>query len=145
MSRDELSEQQAADLLRRAAHLQARADNDHGPGLTLDEVKRAAHAAGIDPVYVEQAALGAGDDLPPSEPFLGMQTGSRRTRVVPGRVSDAEWGKMVAALRRHLGGTGTQGSMSRITFCWSPRVTTPGSPPPPTGAGIPSARRASWR
>lgn len=114
MSRDELSEQQAADLLRRAAHLQARADNDHGPGLTLDEVKRAAHAAGIDPVFVEQAALGAGDDLPPSEPFLGMQTGSRRTRVVPGRVSDAEWGKMVAALRRQLGGTGTQESIGEV-------------------------------
>lgn len=106
MPQNELSERQAADLLRRAAQLQARADETRGPGLTMDEVKRAAQAAGIDPTYVEQAALGAGDDLPPSEPFLGMQTGSRRTRIVPGRVSDAEWGKMVATLRRQLGGTG---------------------------------------
>ncbi|MEM1056187.1 MAG: hypothetical protein AAGI52_11720 [Bacteroidota bacterium] len=106
MSHSDLSERQAADLLRRAAQLQARADESHGPGLTMDEVKRAAQAAGIDPTYVEQAALGAGDDLPPSDPFLGMQTGSRQTRIVAGEVSDAEWGKMVATLRRQLGGTG---------------------------------------
>ena len=100
------SERQAAELLRRAALLQAKNDDARGPGLSLDEVKRAAGAAGIDAQYVEQAALGAGDDIAPSAPFLGIQTGARRTRVVPGRVSDAEWGKMVATLRRQLGGTG---------------------------------------
>ena len=100
------SERDAADLLRRAALLQARRDHTGGPGLSLEEIKHAAQAAGIDPKLVEQAALGAGNDAPPSEPFLGIQTGARRTRIVPGSVSDAEWGKMVAALRRGLGGTG---------------------------------------
>lgn len=102
---DHYSERKAADLLRRAALLQATAD-DRGTGLSLDEVKRAAEAAGIDGQYVEQAALGAGDDTPISAPFLGIQTGARRTRIVRGRVSDGEWGKMVATLRRQLGGTG---------------------------------------
>ncbi|OZC04353.1 hypothetical protein [Rubricoccus marinus] len=104
---DHYSERQAADLLRRASLLQATSDDARGPGLSLDEVKRAAEAAGIDSQYVEQAALGAGDDLPTSAPFLGIQTGAQRTRIVPGRVSDAEWAKMVATLRRQLGGTGT--------------------------------------
>ncbi|MEL6614759.1 MAG: hypothetical protein AAFQ43_03425 [Bacteroidota bacterium] len=110
---DSYSERQAADLLRRAALLQATAD-DTGTGLSLDEVKRAAEAAGIEGRYVEQAALGAGDDTPISAPFLGIQTGARRTRIVPGRVSDGEWGKMVATLRRQLGGTGTVETIGEV-------------------------------
>ena len=112
---DPYSEREAADLLRRAALLQSRdADHARGPGLTLGEVQRAAEAAGIEARYVEQAALGAGDDLPTSAPFLGIQTGARRTRVVPGRVSDAEWGKMIATLRRQLGGTGRVESIGGV-------------------------------
>ena len=103
---EHFSERDAADLLRRAALLQARRDHTGGPGLSLDEIKHAAEVAGIDADLVEQAALGAGDEAPPSEPFLGIQTSARRTRIVPGTVSDAEWGKMVATLRRQLGGTG---------------------------------------
>ena len=111
---DSYSERQAADLLRRAALLQARGDDARGSGLSLDEVKQAAGAAGIDARYVEQAALGAGDDVPTSAPFLGIQTGARRTRIVPGRVSEAEWGKMIATLRRQLGGTGTVESIGEV-------------------------------
>ncbi len=106
MPDDGLSETQAANVLRRAALLHARHEHARGTRLSLDEVKRAAEAAGIDGQFVEQAALGAGDDVPTSAPFLGIQTGARHTRIVPGRVSDGEWGKMVATLRRQIGGTG---------------------------------------
>ena len=111
---DHYSERQAADILRRAALLQSRGEDASGPGLSIAEVKRAAEAAGIDGQYVEQAALGAGEDLPESEPFLGIQTGARRTRVVAGRVSDEEWGRMVAVLRRQLGGTGRVESIGGV-------------------------------
>ncbi|MEM6325800.1 MAG: hypothetical protein AAF791_01645 [Bacteroidota bacterium] len=103
----EYSEAQAADLLRRAARLQADRDDRRPTGLTLDEVKRAAEAAGIDAAFVDQAALGAHADTPPTPFIAGVQTSARRVRVVPGRVSDAEWGQMVAMLRRDLGGKGT--------------------------------------
>lgn len=103
---EDLSQSHAEDVLRRAALLQARSESDTGAGLSMAEVKRAAAAAGIDARYVEQAFLGAGDDLPPSEPFLGIETGVQRVRVVPGPVSELEWGRMVMALRREFGSDG---------------------------------------
>ena len=103
---DHFSERDAADLLRRAALLQAQHEHLSGSGLSLDEVKHAAEAAGIHPAFVEQAALGAGGEEPEVGRAFGIQTGARRTRIVPGHVSDNEWGKMVATLRRQLGGSG---------------------------------------
>ena len=110
---DPFSERDAADLLRRAALLQAQAA-DRDTGLSLDEVKRAAEAAGIDPRFVEQAALGAGHEMPAPGRAFGLQTGAQRTRVVAGHVSDDEWGQMVSTLRRQLGGTGAVETIGRI-------------------------------
>ena len=91
---------------------------------------------------MEQAALGAGDARPPSAPFLGMQTGAQQTRVVPGRVSDAEWGKMVAVLRRQLGGTGEVESIGDVR-AWRRHpyeVTVE-----PEGGGTRLTATANWR
>ena len=103
---ENLSDTQAADVLRRAALLQAQSDHARGVGLSLDEVKRAAEAAGIEGRFVEQAYLGAGEPLAPDERFMGIETGVRRSRVVPGHVSEHEWGQMVLALRREFGQDG---------------------------------------
>lgn len=111
---DHLSDAQAADVLRRAALLQARSDHAGGPRLSLDDLKHAAEAAGIEGRFVEQAYLGAGEDLTPDPPFLGIETGVRRVRVVPGRVSEAEWGRIVLALRREIGEGGTAETIGDI-------------------------------
>lgn len=103
---NEFSPSDAQDVLRRAALLQAQGEHDPGVGLSLDEVKRAARAAGIDARYVEQAVLGGGEHVAPSPPFLGVETGVQRVRVVPGQVSEHEWGRMVMALRREFGADG---------------------------------------
>lgn len=104
---DHLTDAQAADVLRRAALLQARSDHARGPRLSLDDLKQAAEAAGIEARYVEQAYLGAGDDLAPEAPFLGIETGVRRVRMLSAEVSEEEWGRIVLALRREFGNGGT--------------------------------------
>lgn len=104
-----LPDDHAADVLRRAALLQARAEHEGSPRLSLDELKTAAAAAGIAPEFVEQAYLGAGEArvAAPSERFLGIPTGVQRVRVLPGAISDAEWGRIVLALRDEIGEGGT--------------------------------------
>jgi hypothetical protein len=111
---DDLSDAQASDVLRRAALLQARSDHARGQGLSLDDLKVAAAAAGIEPEFVEQAYLGAGEEEAPSKPFLGVETGVRRVRVVPGHVSDDEWGRIVLALRREIGDHDTSETIGTV-------------------------------
>ncbi|MEL6614760.1 MAG: hypothetical protein AAFQ43_03430 [Bacteroidota bacterium] len=111
---DHLSDSHAADVLRRAALLQARSDHASGARLSLDDLKQAAEAAGIEPRYVEQAYFGAGDDLTPDPPFLGIETGIRRVRVVPGRISEAEWGRIVFAFRREIGDGGNTETIGEV-------------------------------
>ena len=111
---DDLTGPHAADVLRRAAILQARSETSPGAGLSLDELKRAAEAAGIEGRYVEQAYLGAGEDRAPSAPFLGIETGVQRVRMVPGLVSEQEWGRMVLALRREFGVDGVAESIGGV-------------------------------
>ncbi|MEM9664758.1 MAG: hypothetical protein AAF970_07490 [Bacteroidota bacterium] len=101
------TESESADLLGRAARLQA-ADQQRGPDetLSLAELKQAAQAAGIDPLYVEQAVHAPPADAPAFPRKFGMSTGIRRTRLVPGPISEEAWGEMVAEMRRTLDGRG---------------------------------------
>ncbi|MBO6575990.1 MAG: hypothetical protein JJ896_09920 [Rhodothermales bacterium] len=105
MAKKIYSEKEVAALVGAAARLQARAEESHTAGLTLEEVREAARAAGIDPQWVDHAAASAMRAQAPST-WLGVPVSVHRTRLFKGEVSDEAWGRMVSEMRRSLGGLG---------------------------------------
>lgn len=100
------NEKEIQDLLRQAAALQS-AKRDFTTGLTLDEIRRVAEEAGIDPHFVEQAALGT--PLPRKQQKAGFWGGAYKLeaeRVVGHEVDAEEWGEMVHEIRRAFNTTG---------------------------------------
>lgn len=112
------NEKETQDLLRQAAALQA-AKRDFTTGLTLDEIRRVAEEAGIDPSYVEQAALGAPPPLVPQKAGLWGGAYKLESEVMIDHEVDAEeWMEMVDAIRRAYGATGEITEVGRA-FEWS--------------------------
>lgn len=103
------TEAEVQEMLRRAAALQASAPARHG--LTLDEIQKAAEAAGIAPEFVAAAAQPApttGANAPePGRGFWGGPFTIRAERTVRGTLDDEAWGEVVGELRRAYGTTGT--------------------------------------
>ena len=71
------TEAEVAALLERAARMQASAAPTDGAGLTLEEVKSAAAAAGIAPQFVELAATASSDR---GQAYWSIPTGVGRGR-----------------------------------------------------------------
>ena len=117
MSRDTFSDAQAADVLGRAARMQAAIDTARRGVLTLDDLKEAGAAAGIDPAFVEAAARAALPESPPPAPYLGVPLGVQRVRYAEGTLDAAAWARIVADLRRTLGGKG-QVEAANGVFAW---------------------------
>ena len=68
-------------------------------GLTLAELQEIGRAAGLDPDHVA-AAVGEGDaEAEGRETWHGVPVGVHRTRLLPARLSDAEWERVVDLLR----------------------------------------------
>ncbi|NNF58599.1 MAG: hypothetical protein HKN04_10185 [Rhodothermaceae bacterium] len=109
-------------LFERAAARQEavrRADDALEGSLTLEEAQRVAAESGIDPMHL--AAIAAEMDLEPEGEgdFFGVPVEITRTRLLPGRVSDTAWARMVAELRRHFqndGAVGEVGGVREWTF-----------------------------
>ena len=104
------TEAEVQEMLRRAAALQASAPARHG--LTLDEIQKAAEAAGIAPEFVAAAAAQpaptTGANAPePGRGFWGGPFTIRAERTVRGTLDDEAWGEVVGELRRAYGTTGT--------------------------------------
>ncbi len=100
------NEKEIQDLLRQAAALQS-AKRDFTTGLTLEEIRRVAEEAGIDPRFVEQAAMGT--PLPRQQQKAGFWGGAYKIeaeRVVGHEVDGEEWAEMVHEIRRAFGTTG---------------------------------------
>ncbi|NNE71541.1 MAG: hypothetical protein HKN29_14415, partial [Rhodothermales bacterium] len=106
MDQQHFSHKEASDLLAAAARLEASSVKSVGPKLTLDEVREAAVAAGIDPRFVE-AAMHASRAGQEEKRWLGSPVDTIRTVMIPGHLDDAAWGKVVTILREHLGESGT--------------------------------------
>ena len=89
-------EQTRENIIRQAAALQA-AKRDFTTGLTLDEIRRVAAEAGIDPQFIEQAAAGAPLPVPvQAKPgFWGGRYRLERERLVDHEVDGEEWSEMV--------------------------------------------------
>ena len=94
-----------AELLKRAATLQQNNSNSHpGSGLTLSEMEEVAAEAGLDPVFLRQAALEL--DGGSRDPFsLNSDTTSTHNlidRFIPNVVTDEGWDDLVAELRHRF-------------------------------------------
>lgn len=112
------NEQETQELLRQAAALQA-AKRDFTTGLTLDEIRRVAAEAGIDPAFVEQAAMGA--PPPPVQQKSGFWGGAyrlERERLIDHEVDGEEWTAMLDEIRRGYGHVGETKEIGR-GFEWS--------------------------
>lgn len=98
------TEDELKDIMRRATEKQRIARESSGTfGLSLDEVKRIAREVGIDPVYIEQAALdiGGGAEDVDEIPLVGGPHAYRYRRVVQGRFNSETMSKMAQIIRRH--------------------------------------------
>lgn len=89
------SEQEAAELLQRAAKLQeSSSERSYTPGVSIEELERIALEAGIDPKFLE---LAIGNDVaPPKSQFLGMV--EELDRVVEGELDPGDFDEVLAVL-----------------------------------------------
>lgn len=103
------TEAEVQELLRRASAMQAAAPARHG--LTLDEIQKAAEAAGIDPAFVAAAASQPvhADALAPKpgSGFWGGPFTVSAERTVRGTLDDDAWAEIVGELRQAYSTTGT--------------------------------------
>ena len=110
----QFSEEEAQRIFARAAERQ-HAAGDAPPGFSLDELTEIGAAAGLSPehlraavaeVHAEQAAPGA-------ETFGGVPVAVRRSRVLPGPLTDESWEAVVGRLRRTFGSKGLTTEVGR--------------------------------
>ena len=103
---DRYSADEARRIFARAARRQHVAPAEDG--LTLDELAEIGRSAGLDPALVraEAASERVGDE--PRSTWHGVPVGVRRARLLPARLSDAEWERVVDLLR-------TEFKMSGVT------------------------------
>ena len=98
----QFSEEEAQRIFARAAERQ-HAAGDAPPGFSLDELTEIGRAAGLSPEHIAAAVtdVRAGRAEPPDvETFGGIPVTIRRTRVLPGPLTDEMWEGVVARLRR---------------------------------------------
>jgi hypothetical protein len=110
MKDPQFTHSQASDLLAAAAKLEAATIQAAGSRLSLDEVREAAEAAGIDPRFVD-AAMHATAGREEEEVWLGVPVRTVRTLIVPGRMDADTWGRVVAAIRDSFGAEGATESI----------------------------------
>jgi hypothetical protein len=136
------TQEEARALFEKAAALQGAQQHPETPGLTLEELKRAAEAAGIDPAYLDQALTAPERPERYGKKYLGRETGAYRSRVVPYEIDDDAWGRVVRDLRSNLGGQGETEKLGGV-YEWrrSPLKVT--AEPVPSG-GTRLTASASW-
>ena len=83
--------------------------------LTLAELQEIGAASGIDPAHVAAAAAEL-NTAPPTDvhTFLGAPTEIERTRFIPYDVSDDEWARIVAEVRRTFDDDGSIGQIGQM-------------------------------
>lgn len=113
MSR-QFTEQEAQRIFARMAEMQ-RADTSRVSGtLSLDDLREAAHAAGLDPAYVTRAVTELDTAPPQTRTLAGAPVEVSRQRVVSGPLTDETWAAMVEAARAHFGQSGMAGQIGRL-------------------------------
>ena len=108
----QFTEEEAQRVFARLAELQGQGHGDDRT-LSIDELKEAARAAGLDPSLVERAVRDV--EAPPERrrTLFGAPVEVVQTRVVPGTLTDDVWAQMVAALRTEFDAVGMAGELGR--------------------------------
>lgn len=121
-SPDELDPEQAARVLARALELarQSAGGGARGPyrRLTLRDLERAATEVGVDPAFVQRAAVEIGETPPPrgeglARALLGGPTSVATEMEVPVRIEVEDHEEVGAVLRERLGEVGTFNAIGR--------------------------------
>ncbi|MEL6614757.1 MAG: hypothetical protein AAFQ43_03415, partial [Bacteroidota bacterium] len=108
MSERRFTEEEVRRVFAAVAERQSSARADE-TGLSLAEMQEAAAASGLDPALVAAVAaemVGGGDPDEIPE-FLGAPLAVRKTRVLPLRLDDETWTRVVTELRRAYDTPGT--------------------------------------
>lgn len=106
------SEDDARRIFARVAERQTARGPADG-GLSLADLQEAAHAAGLDPSLVAQAAAELDRAAPVPQRLAGAPVELSVARVVPGTLTDDVWAAIVAEARAQFRGTGTAGQIGR--------------------------------
>ena len=112
------SEAELHAIFERAAKRQEeaqRAEAASRGALTLAELQEIGAASGIDPAHVAAAAAEL-NTMPPKDvhTFLGAPTEVERSRVMSSDVSDEEWARIVAEVRRTFDDDGSIGQIGQM-------------------------------
>lgn len=110
------SDEETRRILARAADREAPAAQKPGTGLTLHALQEIARETGIDPRHVEAAAreMVLRRSTAPAPRRLGLPLSLDARRVVPGRVTDAQWERMVAEFRRAFRKSGATSQFGEV-------------------------------
>ena len=82
-------------------------------GLTLPELQAIGREAGLDPAHVAAVVAEGNAETETQTTWHGVPVGITRTRLLPDRVSDAEWERIVDVLRSHYNQPGTAQQIGR--------------------------------
>lgn len=129
----EFTEDDARKILARAAERQEAAERARlgsGEGVSLQELKAIADEVGIDPSYVQAAAgeLALKKQSPPVKSRMGLPTRLQEVRMLPGSVSDRQWGEMVRVFREAFGRSGMVSEFGDVREWISANVGSEGMP-----------------
>lgn len=106
------SEKEAQRVFARAAERQ-HAHAAPPDGLTLAELQEIGRAAGLDPDHIAAAVTESEAEFASQETWHGVPVGVHRTRLLPARVSDAEWERIVDLLRAEFKARGVTEQVGR--------------------------------
>lgn len=119
MSSEEFTDEEVRTIMERAARQQQASEArglKPGGGTSLESLEEIATEVGIDAGYVKAAAreLTLKRDAAPAATVLGVARRTDVVRVVPGTVSDEEWGRIVSEVRRMSAATGTVSEFGQV-------------------------------
>lgn len=108
----QFTEEEAQRVFARLAELQGQGLGDDRT-LSLDELREAAGAAGMDPSLVTRAVADLDAPSERRRTLLGAPVEVVASRVVSGALTDDSWAEMVTAIRSELGAVGMAGELGR--------------------------------
>jgi hypothetical protein len=101
MTERRYSDDEVAEIIARASEKErdTRTRLQPAEGMTLAELQKIGAEAGIEPGLIAQAARSLDVPTPAAPVFLGLPLGAARTVRLERKMTDAEWERLVVALR----------------------------------------------
>lgn len=110
-------EKETRKILRRAGEIQSATIGGSSDGVSLDELQRAAAAAGFDPELIAQAAAEI-DSPSEGASWMGSPGRVHMERTIEGELTEDAWLQMVTSMRKSFGKPGEVGRLGS-SYEWS--------------------------